>query len=203
MSSDMKTKTKKLVVGMSGASGAIYGIRILEVLREAGVETHLVMSDSAKRTVPYETDYSVEAVKELASHVHPIGDVGACISSGSFRHDGMVIAPCSIKTLSAIANCFNTNLLIRAADVSLKERRRLVLMLRETPLHLGHVRLMAQATESGAVLVPPMPAFYHRPKTLEDVIMQSVNKALDQFDLGLDLFKRWTGNEEREAARSR
>lgn len=191
----------RLVVGISGASGAIYGVRILEVLRQAGVETHLVMSDSGKRTIAYETDYSIEAVKDLATHVHSINDVGACISSGSFRHNGMVIAPCSIKTASALANSFNTNLLIRAADVTLKERRKLVLMVRETPLHLGHLRLMTQVTEIGAVLVPPLPAFYHRPQTLEDVIIQSVNKALDQFDLDLTLFKRWTGNEEHERAR--
>lgn len=193
----------RIVVGMSGASGAIYGLRILEVLKQLQIETHLVMSDSAKRTVVYETDRSIDEVKALATHVHELNDVGACISSGSFKHDGMVIAPCSIKTLSAIANSFNTNLLIRAADVCLKERRRLVLMLRETPLHLGHLRLMTQVTEAGAVLVPPLPAFYHKPKTLEDVIMQSVNKALDQFDLELDLFQRWTGNEEREALKKR
>ncbi|MBW7860783.1 MAG: UbiX family flavin prenyltransferase [Rhodocyclaceae bacterium] len=192
----------KLVVGISGASGAIYGIRILEVLRQAGVETHLVMSDSAKRTIAYETDYSIQDVKGLATRMHDINDVGAAISSGSFRHDGMVIAPCSIKTLSALAHSFNTNLLIRAADVTLKERRKLVLMIRETPLHLGHLRLMTQVTETGAVLVPPLPAFYHRPRTLEDIIDQSVNKALDQFGLDLDLFKRWTGNEERGEARA-
>ncbi|MCL4758278.1 MAG: UbiX family flavin prenyltransferase [Rhodocyclaceae bacterium] len=192
----------KLVVGISGASGAIYGIRILEVLRQAGVETHLVMSDSAKRTIAYETDYSIQDVKGLATRMHDINDVGAAISSGSFRHDGMVIAPCSIKTLSALAHSFNTNLLIRAADVTLKERRKLVLMVRETPLHLGHLRLMTQVTETGAVLVPPLPAFYHRPRTLEDIIDQSVNKALDQFGLDLDLFKRWTGNEERGEARA-
>jgi len=190
----------KLVVGMSGASGAIYGIRILEVLKKAGVETHLVMSDSAKRTLSYETDYRVEDVLSLASIVHDISNVGAAISSGSFKHSGMVIAPCSIKTLSAVAGSFNTNLLVRAADVTLKERRKLVLMLRETPLHLGHLRLMAQVTEAGGVLVPPIPAFYHRPKTLEDIVMQSVNKALDQFDLDLDLFDRWTGQEEQETA---
>jgi flavin prenyltransferase len=196
---------KKIVVGISGASGAVYGLRILEVLRQAGVETHLVMSDSAKRTILYETDYTIKAVRDLASHVHDINDVGACISSGSFKHDGMVIAPCSIKTLSALANSFNTNLLIRSADVTLKERRRLVLMIRETPLHLGHLRLMSLVTETGAVLVPPLPAFYHRPKTLEDVIDQSVNKALDQFslDVELNLFKRWTGNEEREKSKCR
>jgi len=191
----------RLVVGISGASGAIYGIRILEVLQRIGVETHLVMSDSAKRTIVYETDFSINDVKSLAYKMHDINDVGASISSGSFRHDGMVIAPCSIKTMSALANSFNTNLLIRAADVTLKERRKLVLMIRETPLHLGHLRLMTQVTETGAVLVPPLPAFYHRPRTLDDIINQSVNKALDQFGLELDLFKRWTGNEERELAK--
>jgi len=193
----------RLVVGMSGASGAIYGLRLLEVLSKLDIETHLVMSDAAKRTIVYETDRRIEQVKELATHVHELADVGACISSGSFRHDGMVIAPCSIKTLSALAHSFNTNLLIRAADVTLKERRKLVLMVRETPLHLGHLRLMVQVTETGAVLVPPLPAFYHRPKTLDDVINQSVNKVLDQFGIECELFNRWTGNEERELAKSR
>lgn len=193
----------RIVVGISGASGAIYGIRILEALKNAGIETDLVMSDSAKRTIVYETDYSINDVKRLASCVHDINDVGASIASGSFKHAGMIIAPCSIKTLSAVANSFNTNLLIRAADVTLKERRKLVLLLRETPLHLGHLRLMTQVTETGAVLVPPLPAFYHRPKTLDDVINQSVTKVLDQFDLDVDLFGRWTGNEEREAAKSK
>lgn len=199
-----KDESMKLVVGISGASGAIYGLRILEVLKQLGVETHLVMSDSAKRTIAYETDYTIDAVKSLATHVHDINDIGASIASGSFRHNGMVIAPCSIKTLSAVANCFATNLLIRAADVTLKERRRLVLMVRETPLHLGHLRLMTQAAEAGAVLVPPMPAFYHLPKTLDDIINQSVSKVLDLFDLNLDvdLFKRWTGTEERGRAKS-
>lgn len=193
----------RLVVGMSGASGAIYGLRILEVLRDLGIETHLVMSDSAKRTIVYETDRKIDEVKQLATHVHELNDVGACISSGSFKHDGMVIAPCSIKTLSALAQSFNTNLLIRAADVTLKERRKLVLMVRETPLHLGHLRLMTHVTETGAVVLPPLPAFYHRPKTLEDIIDQSVNKALDQLGVEAELFHRWTGNEERDHARSR
>ena len=193
----------RIVVGISGASGAIYGIRLLEVLKKIGVETDLVMSDSAKRTIVYETDYSINDVKLHASCEHDINDVGASIASGSFRHAGMVIAPCSIKTLSAVANSFNTNLLIRAADVTLKERRKLVLMIRETPLHLGHLRLMTQVTETGAVLVPPLPAFYHRPQTIDDIINQSVTKVLDQFDLDVDLFGRWTGNEERESAKTR
>jgi len=193
----------KIVVGMSGASGSIYGVRLLEVLQQAGIETHLVMSDAAKRTIVYETDRTIQDVKKLATHVHELSDIGACISSGSFRHDGMVIAPCSIKTLSALANSFNANLLIRAADVTQKERRKLVLMVRETPLHLGHLRLMTQVTETGAVILPPMPAFYHRPQTLDDIINQSVNKALDQFNVDVTLFKRWTGNEERELAHAR
>ncbi|MCK0513176.1 UbiX family flavin prenyltransferase [Aromatoleum buckelii] len=193
----------RIVVGISGASGAIYGIRILAVLKKIGIEADLVMSDSAKRTIVYETDYSINDVKRLAACVHDNNDVGASIASGSFKHAGMIIAPCSIKTLSAVANSFNTNLLIRAADVTLKERRRLVLMLRETPLHLGHLRLMTQVTETGAVLVPPLPAFYHRPKTIDEIINQSVTKVLDQFDIDADLFSRWTGNEERELAKSR
>ena len=193
----------KIVVGMSGASGSIYGVRMLEVLQQAGVETHLVMSDAAKRTIVYETGRTIADVKQLATHVHELSDIGACISSGSFRLDGMVIAPCSIKTLSALANSFNANLLIRSADVTLKERRKLVLMVRETPLHLGHLRLMTQVTETGAVILPPMPAFYHLPKTLDDIINQSVNKALDQFGVDVTLFKRWTGNEEREHAQAR
>jgi len=180
----------RVVVGMSGASGAIYGIRVLEVLKRAGVETHLVMSKSARRTVALETDYGVDNVFKLASRVHDVDDAGACISSGSFKHDGMVIAPCSIKTLSAVANSFNSNLLCRAADVTLKERRKLVLMVRDTPLHLGHLRLMAQVTETGAVLVPPIPEFSRRPKTLDDMINQLVDKALDR--LGMDVSGPWT-----------
>lgn len=190
----------RLVVAISGASGAIYGIRALEVLARAGVETHLVLSDSARRTIASETDVPVRSVEQLATHCHDIRNVGACIASGSFRHDGMIVAPCSIKTLSAIAHSFGSNLLIRAADVTLKERRRLVLMVRETPLHLGHLRLMVQAAEIGAVLVPPMPAFYHRPRSIEDIVDQSVNRALDQFGLDVDLFERWTGQPPRRPA---
>ncbi|GAB4177761.1 MAG: UbiX family flavin prenyltransferase [Rhodocyclaceae bacterium] len=190
----------RLVVGISGASGAIYGIRVLEVLRGCGVETHLVISEAAKRTIACETDYSLDRIESLASFCHDNRNLGASIASGSFRHDGMIVAPCSMKTLSAIALSFASNLLQRAADVTLKERRTLVLMPRETPLHLGHLRLMTQVTEIGAVLVPPMPAFYHRPKTIEEVIDQSVNRALDAFGLDIDLFPRWTGGEERSLA---
>ena len=193
----------RLVVGITGATGAIYAHRLLQRARSLGAETHLVVTPAGVLNLHHELGLERREVEALADHSYSPGDVGACLASGSFDASAMVIAPCSIKTLSAIANSFNTNLLIRAADVCLKERRKLVLMLRETPLHLGHLRLMTQVTEAGAVLVPPLPAFYHKPKTLEDVIMQSVNKALDQFDLDLDLFKRWTGNEEREALRKK
>ncbi|MBI3243036.1 MAG: UbiX family flavin prenyltransferase [Chloroflexi bacterium] len=187
---------RRLVVGISGASGTIYGIRLLEVLRGvADVETHLILSNAAKQNVLLETDYTVEAVEALADVQHRFGDTAAAISSGSFKTMGMVVVPCSMKTLSAIAHSASSNLLIRAADVTLKERRRLVLVPRETPLHLGHLRLMTQITEIGAVLVPPMPAFYHRPQTLDDVINQTVNRMLDLLgiELNQDLFERWQG----------
>jgi 4-hydroxy-3-polyprenylbenzoate decarboxylase len=188
---------RRLVIGLSGASGAIYGIRLLEVLREApDVETHLVMSGAARQTIGLETDYEVDAVEALAHKHYPIGDVGAAIASGSFKTVGMVVVPCSIKTLSAIAHSLNDNLLVRAADVTLKERRRLIIVPRETPLHLGHLRLMTQVTEAGAILVPPMPAFYHRPRTLDDIINHTVNRVLDLMGVELekDLFERWQGS---------
>lgn len=187
---------KRLIVGMSGASGIIYGIRLLEILRGAeDVETHLVMSNAAKRTTLLETDYTIAEIEALADKVHGFGDIAASISSGSFRTMGMVVIPCAIKTLSGIVNSYSDNLLLRAADVVLKDQRKLVIVLRETPLHLGHVRLMAQAIEMGAVIMPPMPAFYHRPKTLDDIINQTVNRVLDLFDVELDrdLFERWQG----------
>lgn len=187
---------KRLIVGISGASGVIYGIRLLEVLRlVVGVETHLVMSNAARVTTTLETDYLIEQVEALADHVYRPGDISAAISSGSFRSAGMVVAPCSIKTLSGIATSFSDNLLLRAADVILKERRRLVLLVRETPLHLGHLKLLVQVAELGAVVMPPVPAFYHRPATLADVIDQTVNRTLDLLDIELeaDLFARWLG----------
>ncbi|MFN8456378.1 MAG: UbiX family flavin prenyltransferase [Anaerolineae bacterium] len=195
---------KRLVVGISGASGVIYGIRLLEVLRGLeDIETHLIMSNAAKRTVLLETDYAVDQVESLANKVHSFGDIAASVSSGSYKTLGMVVIPCTIKTLSGIVNSYSDNLLLRAADVILKDQRKLVLVLRETPLHLGHVRLMAQAIELGAVLMPPMPAFYHRPKTLDDIINQTVNRVLDLFDieLGHDLFQRWQGPAYGPAAR--
>ncbi|ELW1645220.1 UbiX family flavin prenyltransferase [Enterobacter oligotrophicus] len=187
---------KRLIVGISGASGAIYGVRLLQVLRDvANVETHLVMSQAARQTLSLETDFSLRDVQALADVVHDARDIAASISSGSFKTAGMVILPCSIKTLSGIVNSYTDTLVTRAADVVLKERRPLVLCVRETPLHLGHLRLMTQAAELGAVIMPPVPAFYHCPKTLDDVINQTVNRVLDQFDIDLpeDLFTRWQG----------
>ena len=187
---------KRLIVGLSGASGAIYGVRLLQVLRNvADVETHLVMSQAARQTLSLETDLSLRDVQALADVVHDARDIAASISSGSFKTAGMVILPCSIKTLSGIVNSYTDTLVTRAADVVLKERRPLVLCVRETPLHLGHLRLMTQAAELGAVIMPPVPAFYHRPQSLDDVINQTVNRVLDQFDIDLpeDLFTRWQG----------
>ncbi len=187
---------KRLIVGISGASGAIYGVRLLQVLRDvADVETHLVMSQAARQTLSLETDYSLRDVQALADVVHDARDIAAAISSGSFKTAGMVILPCSIKTLSGIVNSYTDTLVTRAADVVLKERRPLVLCVRETPLHLGHLRLMTQAAELGAVIMPPVPAFYHRPQSLDEVINQTVNRVIDQFDIELpdDLFTRWQG----------
>lgn len=187
---------KRLIVGMSGASGAIYGVRLLEVLQQLpDVESHLVMSHAARQTLALETDYSVRDVQALADVVHDSRDIAASISSGSFKTLGMAVLPCSIKTLSGIVNSYTDGLLTRAADVVLKERRPLVLAVRETPLHLGHLRLMTQAAELGAIIMPPVPAFYHRPQSLNEIIDQTVNRILDQFDIELprDLFTRWNG----------
>ncbi|WP_286809449.1 UbiX family flavin prenyltransferase [Leclercia sp. UBA2479] len=188
---------KRLIVGISGASGAIYGVRLLQVLRNVpDVETHLVMSQAARQTLSLETDLSLRDVQFLADVIHDARDIAATISSGSFKTSGMVILPCSIKTLSGIVNSYTDTLVTRAADVVLKERRPLVLCVRETPLHLGHLRLMTQAAELGAVIMPPVPAFYHRPQSLDDVINQTVNRVIDQFDIELpaDLFTRWQGS---------
>jgi len=181
----------RLIVGLSGATGAIYGIRILEALRAAGVETHLVISPWAEKNIELETDFSVARVRAMADRVYDYRDLKAAISSGSFVTGGMIIAPCSIKTLSAVANSYNASLLTRAADVCLKERRRLVLLVRETPLHLGHLRLMTAVTEAGGVVMPPVPAFYGRPRTVDEIIQQTVGKVLDQFGLELKDPGRW------------
>jgi 4-hydroxy-3-polyprenylbenzoate decarboxylase len=189
-------RANRLIVGISGASGAIYGIRLLEVLRGvAEIETHLVVSTAARLTISLETDYSLEAVEKLADSVYRPGDIAAPISSGSFKTMGMVVAPCSMKTVSGIANSYTDNLLLRAADVVLKDRRRLVLVPRETPLHLGHLRLLTQVTEMGAIVMPPTPAFYHRPQKIEEIVDQTINRVLDLLDIELDrdLFERWQG----------
>ena len=182
---------RRLVVGISGASGVTYGVRMLQRLRDAGVETHLVMSRSAQVTLAYETDMKVAEVNALAHATYAQADIGAAISSGSFRTMGMVVAPCSMRTLGEIATSISSGLLTRAADVVLKERRRLVLMVRETPLHLGHLRAMVAATEMGAVVYPPVPAFYAKPKTLEDMVDQSVGRVLDLFDIDAGPVHRW------------
>jgi 4-hydroxy-3-polyprenylbenzoate decarboxylase len=179
---------------MSGASGLIYGIRLLEVLKlQPDVETHLILSGSAKLNIALETDWSVADVQSLADHVHKVSDIAASIASGSFRTDGMIIAPCSIKTVSGIANCYADNLMVRAADVVLKERRRLVLVPRETPLHTGHCRLFYELSQMGAILAPPVPAFYTRPQTIDDLVNHHVGRLLDLFGLDTGLVSRWQG----------
>jgi 4-hydroxy-3-polyprenylbenzoate decarboxylase len=185
----------RIIVGISGSTGPHYGVRLLEVLREhrPDIETHLIMSTGARATIAYELNRDPDSVAALASVVHDERNVGASIASGTFVTDGMVVAPCSMKSLSAIANSFNDNLIARAADVCLKERRRLVLVVRETPLHMGHLRLMMQVTEAGGVVLPPVPGFYHRPNTIQEVIDQTVTKILDLFGVHLDLIQRWQG----------
>ncbi|WP_028879938.1 UbiX family flavin prenyltransferase [Terasakiella pusilla] len=185
--------TLPLIVGISGASGVIYGVELLRALKAIGHPTHLVISDNAQINLELETDVSLEEVKSLADVVYDTKNMGAAISSGSFKTKGMIIAPCAIKTLSGIAISNNSNLLIRSADVCLKEHRRLVLMVRETPLHKGHLELMAKCADLGATILPPVPAFYHKPQTVQDIIHQSIGKALDQFDIEHNLFERWKG----------
>jgi 4-hydroxy-3-polyprenylbenzoate decarboxylase len=181
---------KRLVIGISGASGVIYGIRMLEVLR-GKMETHLVMTEHAKQTLSWETDITAETVESLASFVHSDNDLASPLSSGSFITQGMIIIPCSIKTLSAVASSYSQTLIARAADVNLKERRRVVLVVRETPLHLGHLKLMAQVTEMGGVIVPPVPAFYYKPKSVTDIVDYTLGKILDLFEIQHGLFQRW------------
>jgi len=184
---------KRLVVGISGASGSIYGIRLLQALRETEVESHLIVTDAAKQVIRLETPFTVEEVEALADYVYAIDDLGAAISSGSFPTLGMVVIPCSIKSLSAMAHSYNINLLVRAADVTLKERRRLVVVVRETPLHRGHLEFMLRLAEMGAVILPPVPAFYHSPQTIEDLVDHTVGKVLDLFGIEHDLCARWQG----------
>lgn len=185
--------SRRLIVAITGSSGPHYGVRLLEVLRDAGVETHLILSAAAHRTIEYEMGREPAEVAALASCLHDERNIGASIASGTFVTGGMVIAPCSIRTLSAVANSANDNLVARAADVCLKERRRLVMVVRETPFHSGHLRLMLQAAEAGAVILPPVPAFYHRPESVQDLIDHTVVKVLDQFGINTDLIQRWQG----------
>ncbi len=182
-----------LVVGITGATGIIYGVELLRALQRLGHPRHLIISEMGSRTLGLETDLSLEEVRKLADVCYSIKDLAAAVSSGSFLTRGMAVCPCSVKTLSGIANSYTQNLLVRAADVTLKERRPLVLMFRETPLHIGHIRLMAQVCEMGAVIMPPLPAFYQRPKSVMDIVHQSVGRLLDQFGIAHDLGQRWHG----------
>lgn len=183
--------TPGLIVGISGASGIVYGVRMLECLRASGVATHLVLSKSAQLTLHHETDYDLDHVRSLATKVHPATDIGASIASGSFPTLGMVVAPCSVRTMSEIATGVTSTLITRAADVVLKERRRLVLMVRETPLHTGHLRTMTRLSEMGAVIAPPVPGFYARPKSIDDLVSHSVGRVLSLFDIHLEQTFRW------------
>jgi 4-hydroxy-3-polyprenylbenzoate decarboxylase len=186
-------RPRRIVVGISGASGAIYGVRLLTLLRQAGVESHLVVSRSAQITLAQELNLRLADIQQLADVFYPNADIGAAISSGSFRVDGMVIAPCSIKTLSEVATGCTGSLLARAADVMLKERRRLVMMVRETPLHAGHIRSLAAVTEAGAIVYPPVPAFYGKPASLEEMVDHTLGRVLDLFDIDTDAVHRWGG----------
>ena len=191
------TKTQRLIVGITGASGSVYGVRLLELLRPTGIETHLIISRAGQTALAAETNLKVAEVEKLADVVHANTDMGAACSSGSFHHLGMVIAPCSIKTMSEIATGVTANLISRAADVALKERRRVVLMLRETPLHLGYIRSMAAVTEAGAIVYPPVPAFYAQPKSLDDMVDHTLGRVLDLFGIDVGTVRRWSGEKRR------
>jgi len=192
---------KRLIVGISGASGVIYGIRLLELLRDdQEIETHLIMSSSAKRTIQIETDWTIGDVEALADETHSYKNIAASVSSGSFRTDGMVVVPCTIKTLSGIVHSYADNLLIRAADVTLKEGRKLVVMPREVPLHVGHCKLLYEAAQMGIQIAPPMPAFYNQPKTIDDLINHSLGRVLDLFGMDTGTVGRWAGTQEKVAA---
>jgi len=182
---------KKIIIAITGASGVIFGIRLLELLKQTEYEVHLIISEAGLKNIELETDYCCGDVRKLAEYSYDYKDISASLASGSFLTDGMIVVPCTIKTLSGIANCYTDNLIVRAADVTLKEQRKLVLVLRETPLHLGHLRLMTLAAESGACILPPTPSFYHQPKTIDDLINQTIGKIFDYFKIDHDLFMRW------------
>jgi flavin prenyltransferase len=186
---------KRLIIGISGASGVTYGVRLLQLLRNAGIETHLVMSKTAEQTFAYETELKIAEVRALANVSHSIDDMAAAIASGSFRTTGMIVAPCSMRSMSEIASGVTTTLLTRAADVVLKERRRLVLMVRETPLHTGHLRTMTALSEMGAIIAPPVPAFYAKPESLDDMVEHTVGRVLDLLDIDVGVVRRWGEDE--------
>jgi len=189
---------KRIVIGLSGASGVTYGVRILELLKDTDYETHLIMSNSGKLNIRIETDFTPEQVAAMATYSYDDHDMAAAVSSGSFLTEGMIVAPCTIKSLSGIANSYTTNLLVRAADVTLKEKRKLVLVVRETPLHKGHLRLMSLAADIGAHILPPVPSFYHKPKTIQDIVDQTIGKVFDYMGIRHDLFARWGSEEPHE-----
>jgi len=184
---------RRIIVGITGATGVIYGIRLLEALKNAEVETHLILSDAGKKNILIETDYAIGDVEGLASQVHDVENLASSISSGSFKTDGMVIVPCTVKTLSGVAHSYNDNLIVRAADVVLKERRRLILVVRETPLHKGHLELMSRVADLGGIILPPIPAFYHSPRTIDDLLDHTTGKILDLLEIENSLFARWKG----------
>ena len=185
--------TQRLIIGISGASGIVYGVRMLELLKESSIETHLVMTKSAELTLSYETDFKVADIKALADEVHAVKNVGASIASGSFKTLGMIVAPCSVRSMSEIASGVTSSLLTRAADVVLKERRKLVLMVRETPFHTGHLRTMTSLSEMGAIIAPPLPGFYATPQSIADIVDHSVGRTLDLFDIDVGVVNRWQG----------
>ncbi len=182
---------KRLIVGITGATGVIYGIRILDLLKDTEYETYLIISEAAKLGISLETTYTIKEVESMASHKYENTDISAPLASGSFKTDGMIVAPCTIKSLSSIANSYTTNLLVRAADVTIKEKRKLTLMVRETPLHKGHLRLMSMAADIGAHILPPVPSFYNHPKSIQDIIDQTIGKIFDYMDIPHSLFRRW------------
>ena len=184
---------KRIIVGITGASGVIYGIRLLKILKRLNIETHLIISEVAKKNILIETSFTLKGVEQMAHTVYEPADMAASLSSGSYKTEGMIVVPCTIKTLSSVAHSFNENLLIRAADVTLKERRRLILVVRETPLHKGHLLLMQKVTELGGIILPPVPAFYNIPKSIDDLIDHTLGKILDIMNIEHTLYKRWEG----------
>jgi 4-hydroxy-3-polyprenylbenzoate decarboxylase len=185
---------RRMIIAITGASGVIYGVHMLRAMKNTPYETHLIISDAGSRNIEIETGLSTDHIKEMADYTYPNTDIGAALASGSFITEGMAVIPCTIKTLSGIANCYTENLIIRAADVTLKEKRKLLLVVRETPLHKGHLRLMTMAADMGAQILPPVPSFYHGPKSIDDIIDQTIGKIFDYFNIEHNLFKRWGGD---------